>query len=118
MGLTDKAGHTPAHIAANAGCVDALKAIYACQPPPRTIDILNVKSKNGLTPLHVAARFNQFEAVKYLVEVGLDVNDVDVQGETPAHKAGRAMNQTMVKYFQGHGCEMEALNNEVSQSVS
>ena len=42
----DRAGQTPAHYAAAANQVDALKAIYASQPEPRSATILSLRSTN------------------------------------------------------------------------
>jgi ankyrin repeat protein len=56
-----------AHAAGRNGDMAALTAIGATD-----IELLNIKDANGWTPLHEAARGGQLEAVKFLINIGLD----------------------------------------------
>lgn len=65
--------------------------------------IIDVASKNGTRPLHVAATFNAINVVQFLVTHGADVNAVDSAGETPLHKAARKNNFDSYKCILAHG---------------
>lgn len=52
----------------------------------QTIETL---SKNGATPLHIAAVFDSRKSIQVLVDMEVDVNAVDNMMETPMHKAAR-----------------------------
>ena len=56
-----------AHAAGRNGDMAALAAIGATD-----IGLLNIKDANGWTPLHEAARGGHLEAVKFLIDIGLD----------------------------------------------
>ncbi|MCB9229832.1 MAG: ankyrin repeat domain-containing protein [Deltaproteobacteria bacterium] len=43
----------------------------------------------GLTPFEIAMKNRHFEAVKFLVSNGADVNVANIDGETPLHWAAR-----------------------------
>ena len=48
---------------------------------------VEIKDKDGRTPLHYAAEFNSTECVKILIDNKCDVNCVDVDDLTPLHLA-------------------------------
>ena len=49
-------------------------------------DILEVKGMTGLTPLGLAAVGGQKKVCELLIEVGANVNIVDIYGESLIHK--------------------------------
>ncbi|KAL4233750.1 hypothetical protein ACF0H5_008430 [Mactra antiquata] len=50
---------------------------------------INELDKDGLTPLHYAARYHQLHIVKLLVEKGASLSVTDEEGLTPLHFAAR-----------------------------
>ena len=50
-------------------------------------EAVNRKNDRGETPLHVAVKFSKFEAVKLLVERGVDIMAVDNTGQVCLHNA-------------------------------
>ena len=68
-----------AHAAGRNGDMAALTAIGATD-----VGLLNIKDANGWTPLHEAARGGHLEAVKFLIEHGLD-KVIKIQGTQNNH---------------------------------
>jgi ankyrin repeat protein len=62
------------------------------------ISLNESRRKSGMTPLMLAAAFNDVEMVRYLMEEGADVNTVDKYGMTALDYA-RKMGQGKVKEF-------------------
>lgn len=88
----DATGSTPAHYAAQNNDVDALDMIYHSQEMPYKPDVIDTASTNGMRPSHTAALHDSLEALMYLQRHGVDLNQRDNSGETPAHKAVRNQN--------------------------
>ncbi|MCE9544176.1 MAG: ankyrin repeat domain-containing protein [Planctomycetia bacterium] len=44
---------------------------------------LEAQDEDGATPLHCAALANNKEMCQFLIKAGVDVNSVDLNGETP-----------------------------------
>ena len=81
--LSDRAGNTILHTAAQAGDVDLIRKLIAKKVPvdPRTPDVAMGGGRGGggfrfvtggQTPLFVAARAGQIEAMRALIEAGAD----------------------------------------------
>ena len=59
---------------------------------------INVKhSQDGVTPLHLACRYNSGDVTQYLLSRQADVNVSDVKGRTPLHYATRRGNDLVTK---------------------
>jgi ankyrin repeat protein len=70
--------------------------MISCNQPLDDIHLLiqeraqiNYSSKNGLNPLHIAAKFNRLEALNLLLAKGAVINSVCKEGCTPLHYAAQ-----------------------------
>ena len=70
-----------------------------------------VKDGGGLTALVLAARENDLESVKLLVEAGANVNQVTNYGWTPLLTAAQNKNYQIGKYLLEHGADPNIANN-------
>ena len=67
--------------AAKGGNMDVLEML-------KTLHVdLQIPDINGNTPLHLAARYNQWIAAKYLLDHDVDSNMVNEEGRTPLDEA-------------------------------
>ncbi len=62
-------------------------AVVLLERPPKYA--LELKSKNGTTPLHMCANFDSRNCLKFLIDHKVDTNIVDNFGESALHKAAR-----------------------------
>ena len=71
------------------------------------------KDYNDETPLHVAARYNQVDAARFLIVEGTaDVNVVDRRGWTPLHEAAKYGHNDIVSLLVTKTANVNAINNE------
>ncbi|KAG7164464.1 85/88 kDa calcium-independent phospholipase A2-like 2 [Homarus americanus] len=113
LDVADKSGNTPLHIAAtkSVAVIQALKVKYH--------HILNKKNHAQETPLLLAAQCSKLENVKYLIQLGANVNHkvlrnriqcivtllcrgatancADLEGTTPLHLAAAQCSTTLVQ---------------------
>jgi ankyrin repeat protein len=69
---------------------------------------INAKDKDGLTPLHYAARNNQKHEVKLLLAKGANVNAKDNEGFTPLHWAAQDGYKDVAELLLAHGADVNA----------
>nr|XP_022289771.1 transient receptor potential cation channel subfamily A member 1 homolog isoform X2 [Crassostrea virginica] len=50
---------------------------------------INMRDEEGVTAMHYAARYNQYEIVRILHSFGADINSLDEEALTPLHYAAR-----------------------------
>mmetsp|Transcript_52378 Transcript_52378/g.131618 ORF Transcript_52378/g.131618 Transcript_52378/m.131618 type:complete len:667 (-) Transcript_52378:26-2026(-) len=75
----------------------------------------NVRTKDGLSPLHVCASFpmkNRREIADMLLECGCDANARSVWGMTPLHIAALEDDKNFVEYLLSKGAQPSIVNNE------
>lgn len=110
----DPAGATPFWRAAQSSDVNAMRLLIKHGADPK------IAAKSGDTALHAAAGIGWaanwstnapipgVEAVKYCVELGLDVNAADLRGYTPLHGAAYLGNNDMVNFLVSKGGDVKA----------
>ncbi|VDB86730.1 unnamed protein product [Peniophora sp. CBMAI 1063] len=87
--VTDKNGNTPFHLSALKGNLDIMEMLLE-HPEADAEDLgarIHARNKWGHTVLHHAARCEEVEACRLLLERGALVDDVDKAGNTPSHSA-------------------------------
>jgi ankyrin repeat protein len=80
----DEGGFTALHLAASSGSCDACKLLLNEAP-----SLIRQPSAAESTPLHLAARRNDAEIVRLLLDAGAPIDARDVVGETALHDAAR-----------------------------
>lgn len=86
--------------------------------PDRALEIMKAdppkwiarKDQDSRTPLHIAARFEHIEVVKWLLKNGADVNAIAYNGFTPLHLTSQ---QKVIELI---SCEESRLEHPVSHS--
>lgn len=109
----DKKGATPFWRAAESSDVAAMKLLVSKGADPR------LRSAEGVTPLMVAAGLgwganssrnapdSWMAAVKYILELGADVNATDIYGYTALHGAAYRGDNDMVRFLVDHGARLD-----------
>ncbi|WP_298866468.1 ankyrin repeat domain-containing protein [uncultured Gimesia sp.] len=67
--------------------------------------LINELNSEGETALFVAARNNQFAAVKLLIEHGADVNQSDAVGIAALHRTSQQCSDELIQYLIDHGAD-------------
>ena len=60
-------------------------------------DMNVTQSQDGVTPLHLACRYNSADVTQYLLFRQADINAADAKGRTPLHYATRRGNDLVTK---------------------
>lgn len=87
----DKWGRTALDFAANAKMTDIVKILCDFNP-----NLANMQNNYGWTALHYAAFHSEEEMLKYLIELGADLNIKTAKGKTPLNCA------TKVNWFESN----------------
>eukprot|EP01112_Ceratiomyxa_fruticulosa_P022853 TRINITY_DN8507_c0_g1_i1.p1 TRINITY_DN8507_c0_g1~~TRINITY_DN8507_c0_g1_i1.p1 ORF type:complete len:359 (-),score=71.85 TRINITY_DN8507_c0_g1_i1:166-1242(-) len=88
------------HVACQIGSAEIAEAIL--KHPNKGKELVNVKRKDGLTPLHIAARHGQAKVLKVLLENNADFK-CECEGETAldvAERYGRSESIKVLREFQ------------------
>ena len=107
-------GLTPLHTAINTNLKLAKMLIEAGADVSARVDISGIRGTRyeklaestygGMTPLHVAAKYNNLEGAKMLIEAGAKIMPKDDTGKTPLDYAESA---EMIKLLKSHGAKEE-----------
>lgn len=100
----DDAGFSPLELACMIGNLDIVKILidHNCD--------LN-KNKHVYNALHIAAAMGRHEIVDFLLQIGMDVNDVDDSGYTPLHWATQEGKLDVVELLVRKKANLEAKDN-------
>jgi ankyrin repeat protein len=93
----------PIHDACKAGDLGQVKALLAKDP-----SLLQAKTEEGKSPLHMATGWGQVEIVKYLIAVGADIHAVNNNGGNPIHVAGSQNQPECARILVAHGARINA----------
>jgi ankyrin repeat protein len=99
-----KQGHTPLHVAALKGDVDAMRILAA-----KDAGIDTVRCRGADTPLHLAAASGHVAAARLLLEWGAHPDHRNALGQTPLHYAARSSdNAGVIRLLVRAGARREA----------
>ena len=88
------------HISANNNKIISLLFFYSFYYNNKIhTSVLNIKNKSSQTPLHIACRFGFYNLVKYLVDMGANMNSIDKENKTPLFYAVKSKNLQIVKFL-------------------
>lgn len=117
-GNVNERGSTPFFMAADRGDLEMMQLLVEHGADPR------IPNVDGVTPLMVAAGLGRgpendeagtqddaIAAVAYCLELGMDVNTVDANGETAMHGAAYGQWPRMVKFLYENGADIQTWNN-------
>lgn len=93
------------HEAAKAGDLEKIKSILEADKTR-----LEAQDKVGYAALNWAAMRAQWDVVKYLVEIGANVNSFGLDGNTPLHSAANHNNVAVVGLFIKNGSVIDKKN--------
>ena len=89
---TKKQGYTPTHIAALSNNIESLKIFYFIRSN------LQISCLNGMTPIQMAAQFGSYDALKLLLQLGVDKNNllIGLKANEFSNKVKEIINQTNI----------------------
>jgi len=125
LSSADAYGGTPAHWAALEGHVSCLHALHELGAAASLV----AAAANGSTPLHGAARTspaimpinsepNYVRCMRFLLQVGADIDQTDGMGNTPLHLAARRGHLLNVQELCLHGANRELAGAPTAIQVS
>ena len=94
----DHSGNTALHFAAIHNAIEVALELVAKAK-------VDARNKEGDTPLHLAARWNNYKVAKVLLDSGAGVNTVNDRGETPLHVAAKWTAVDVFKTLLNYGAD-------------
>jgi len=82
--------------------------LYAYFAPAAKSSNYNIRSADGMTPLHYIAREGYIGYLTFLLEKGAEVNIKNASGASPLHEAARSGNITMMRTLLNYGADIKA----------
>jgi hypothetical protein len=74
---------------------------------------VNRRTKDGCTPLYIAAEMGHLDVVRFLVDdLGADVNEATKYGSTPLMTAAEGLRHDIVRYLLKRGADPQAAHHE------
>jgi ankyrin repeat protein len=83
--------------------VEALRQKYAPLLVMKDTAIVDIPSRNGTRPCHIASTYNSLRVLELLIKVGSEINGIDTAGENSLHKAARRCNTDAFKMLVAAG---------------
>ena len=77
--------------------------------------LLNCRLDNNETPASLATQSGTFEILKFLVQAGADINDIEEL--PPLHVAVKEHNTEVVEYLLSHGADIDILNADLDDAL-
>jgi ankyrin repeat protein len=104
---------TPPHYAAQLSMPDLIEFFQEIDAGS-----LAAADRLGRTPLHIAALWNQRDAVDCLLSRGVDINVADAEGNTPLHLSVRRSNVMIVRLLIADPrCNVNAVNGKKQSAL-
>ena len=114
VNVCDLHGNTPLHQA----CGDQR---YGLQLVKLLIPVCDINAENneGVRPIHLAIRHDNYQILEHLVNCGCDVNVCDVHGNTPLHQSCRTTKWYCIQLIKllTPVCDINAENNEGARPI-
>ena len=82
--------------------------LYKYFAPAAKSSNYNIRSADGMTPLHYIAREGYIGYLTFVLEKGADVNIKNASGASPLHEAARSGNIAMIRSLLDHGADIKA----------
>jgi len=89
------------HDACKAGDLSKVKALLEKDP-----SLLQSKTEEGKSPLHMATGWGRCDIVEYLISIGADINARNNNGGTPIHVAASQNQPECAKILISHGANV------------
>lgn len=105
------AGHIGGNPDEDEDPVEAMKKRYADFLNLPDTAIIDIASKNGTRPIHIAATYNALELLQFLIDKGCAFDATDTAGETSMHKAARRSNNDAYKMLKEAGADEYVKNS-------
>ena len=68
-------------------------------------DLVHSKNSHNFTLLHIAAKYNHFEVVEFLISQTNDINCKNVAGDTPLILAAMVGSKSIIKLLVDYGAD-------------
>ncbi len=108
-------GQTLVHIACEQGDMDALGNYFEMCTPEQIKELLDVKDKNGMTPLHIAVLTGNKEGVEALIQYGANLQATAKNGYTPLHLAAEEKKNNLISCFINKGDKSEEARTKTKE---
>uniref|UniRef100_A0A3B4GXD1 Serine/threonine-protein phosphatase 6 regulatory ankyrin repeat subunit C-like n=1 Tax=Pundamilia nyererei TaxID=303518 RepID=A0A3B4GXD1_9CICH len=120
LDVTDKSGRTPLHHAAHSGHGEQVLRCTSVTNICRHLEVVKLllshsgdvmcKDKRGYTPLHVAAAGGHLDVVKYLLRLGVEIDEPNIFGNTALHMACHTGQDTVATELVNSGASINQPN--------
>lgn len=113
--LLDMQGMSPWHLAAQNGNVQALSILLG--RPEDSASAIDLKTKDGRTPLLCASASNSKEAVSLLIDAGSSLTETASDGSSLLHYAVKSGNLEVVKFLVEKAVDPHAVTKDGSTAI-